>query len=75
MADRRQLILDSLVKALERALPAMTADLRSEMAGLSGTGGVGAVSVGVNTLVVILPPALFFLAWFIARRRNSRRAV
>jgi hypothetical protein len=49
--------------------------LRSEMAGLSGTGGVGAVSVGVNTLVVILPPVLFCLAWFIARRRNSRRAV
>jgi hypothetical protein len=44
--------------------------LRSEMAELSGSGGVGSVSVGVNTLVVILPPVLFCLAWFIARRRN-----
>ena len=49
--------------------------LRSEMAGLSGTGGVGAVSVGVNALVVILPPVLFCLGWFIARRRNTRRAL
>jgi hypothetical protein len=38
------------------------------MLGLSGTGGVGAVSVGVNALVVILPPVLFCLAWLIARR-------
>ena len=47
--------------------------LRSEMASLSGTGGgvVGAVSVGVDALVVILPPALFCLAWLIARRRRD----
>ena len=44
--------------------------LRSEMVRLSGSGGVGGVSIGVNTLVVILPPALFCLAWFIARRRS-----
>ena len=44
--------------------------LRSEVAAASGSGGVGGVSIGVNTLVVILPPLLFCLTWFIARRRN-----
>jgi hypothetical protein len=48
--------------------------LRSEMAGSSGTGGVGGVTIGVNTLVVVLPPVLFCLAWLIARRRNRPAA-
>ena len=45
--------------------------LRSEMAGLSGTGGVAGAAAGVNTLVVILPPVLFCLTWFVARRRKG----
>ena len=44
--------------------------LRSEVAAASGSGGVVPVAIGVNALVVILPPVLFCLAWFIARRRN-----
>jgi hypothetical protein len=48
--------------------------LRSEMVTSSGSGGVGGVSVGVSTLVVILPPMLFCLAWLIARRRNRAAA-
>ena len=44
--------------------------LQSEMARLSGSGGVAAVVVGVDGLVVIVPPVLFCLAWFVARRRN-----
>jgi hypothetical protein len=48
--------------------------LRSEMAGLSGSGGVGFVTFGLNPLIVILPPVLFCLAWFVARRRHRRGA-
>ena len=44
--------------------------LRSEVAASSGSGGVALIAIGVNTLVVILPPVLFCLAWLIARRRN-----
>lgn len=44
--------------------------LRSEVVRLSGSGGVAAVSMGVDTLVLVLPPAVFCLAWFLARRRS-----
>lgn len=43
--------------------------LRSEVASLSG-GGVAAASFGIDALVVILPPLVFCLAWFMARRRS-----
>jgi hypothetical protein len=45
-------------------------ELRSEVTGLSGSGGVAAASFGVDAFVVVLPPLLFWLTWFIARRRN-----
>lgn len=38
----------------------------------SGSGGIGAVSFGVNTLflaIPVLPPILLAIAWLIVRRR------
>ena len=53
--------------------------LRGPLIGLSGSGGVGAVSVGINELILaipVVPPILLVLAWLIARaRRNSPQAV
>ena len=48
--------------------------LRSQMAEVSaaGSGGIGAVSSGVNGALVFVPPALFFVMWVIARRRGRR---
>jgi len=48
--------------------------MRSAAAASSGSGGIVLVAIGINALVVILPPVLFCLAWFIARRRNRSAA-
>jgi hypothetical protein len=53
--------------------------LRGPLIGPSGSGGVGAVSVGINELILaipVVPPILLVLAWLIARvRGNSPQAV
>ena len=48
--------------------------LRSEMARMSGGGGVASVTMGVDTLVVVVPPVVFCLAWFLARWRSRPSA-
>jgi hypothetical protein len=44
----------------------------------SGSAGVGAVAVGISELVLaipVVPPIILFVAWLVARRRNSSTAV
>jgi hypothetical protein len=39
----------------------------------SGSGGIGAVSVGINELLLVIPlapPIVLFLVWLIARMRR-----
>ena len=46
--------------------------LRVFSAGSSGSGGIGAVSVGVNELMLalpVLPPIILIVAWLVARWR------
>lgn len=53
----------------------MSIEMRSRMARLERTGGVDGMAVQVDGVIVLLPPLLFCVAWFIARRRaaaNSR---
>jgi hypothetical protein len=46
--------------------------LQMTAASAAVAGGVGAVSVGINGAVVLLPPVLFVATWLIARRRARR---
>ena len=44
----------------------------------SGSGGIGAVSVGINELLLalpVLPPVILFVLWLIARLRPTTRQV
>ena len=46
--------------------------------GSSGSGGLGAVSVGISELALAIPfgpPILLFVAWLVARWRRSRSLV
>jgi hypothetical protein len=52
----------------------MSIQMRRQMAILERTGGVEAMGVQVDGLIVLLPPLVFCVACFIARRR-ARRAV
>ena len=43
---------------------------------MSGSAGIGAVSVGVPELAIgfwLLPPVLFFALWIVLRSRRTRR--
>jgi hypothetical protein len=48
--------------------------MRSQMARLERTGGVEAMAVQVDGLIVLLPPLVFCVAWLFARRRARRAA-
>jgi hypothetical protein len=52
----------------------MSMQMRRQMAILERTGGIEAMAVSVDGLIVVLPPLAFCVVWFIARRR-ARRAV
>jgi ABC-type sulfate transport system permease subunit len=47
---------------------------RAEMAreSASGGGGIGAVSMGVDATIVLVPPVVLVVAWLIARLRRRR---
>ncbi len=38
----------------------------------AGSGGIGAVSLAVNELVVLLPPLVFYAVWIWTRQRARR---
>ena len=48
--------------------------MQRQMARLERTGGVEAMAVQVDGLIVLLPPLVFCVAWLFARHR-ARRAV
>ncbi len=48
--------------------------LQLQMAAASDSAGGVGLAVGVNTLVVVLPPALLCLAWVGARHRAKARS-
>jgi hypothetical protein len=52
----------------------MSIQMRRRMAIVERTGGVEAMGVQVDGLIVLLPPLAFCVAWLIARHR-ARRAV
>jgi hypothetical protein len=52
----------------------MSLQMRRQMAIVERTGGVEAMSVGVDGLVVLLPPLAWCVAWLVARHR-ARRAL
>jgi hypothetical protein len=52
----------------------MSIQMRRQMAMVERTGGVEAMSIGVDGLVVLLPPLAFCAAWLVAPHR-ARRAL
>jgi hypothetical protein len=52
----------------------MMLSMRWQMARLERTGGVEAMAVQVDGLIVLLPPLVFCVAWLFARRRARREA-
>ena len=52
----------------------MGIQMRRQMASVELTGGVGAIAVQVDSLILLLPPLVFCVAWLFARDR-ARRAV
>ena len=52
----------------------MTIQMRRQMARLERTGGVEAMVVQTDGLIVLLPPLVLCVAWLIARRRARRAA-
>ena len=55
-------------------LPWTISEMRKQMARLERTGGVEAMAVQVDGLIVLLPPLVFCVAWLFARHRARRRA-
>jgi hypothetical protein len=51
----------------------MSIQMESQMASLQRTGGVAAMAVQVDGLIVLLPPLVFCIAWSFARHRARRR--
>ena len=51
----------------------MSIQMRRQMAILKRTGGVEAILVQVDGLIVLLPPLVFCVAWLFARHRARRR--
>ena len=49
-------------------------EMRKHMARLERTGGVEAMAVQVDGLIVLLPPLVFCVAWLFARHRARGRA-
>jgi hypothetical protein len=52
--------------------------LSGESLGSSGSGGIGAVSVGISELALAIPfgpPIVLVVAWLLARRRRKRTQV
>lgn len=52
----------------------MSIQMRRQMARLEQTGGVEAMAVSVDGLIVVLPPLVFCVAWLFARHRARRAA-
>lgn len=52
----------------------MIIQMRRQMARLERTGGVEAIAVQDDGLIVLLPPLVFCVAWLIARHRARRAA-
>jgi hypothetical protein len=52
----------------------MIISMRRQMAHLERTGGVEAMAVQVDGLIVLLPPLVFCVAWLFARHRARRAA-
>jgi hypothetical protein len=49
-------------------------NVRGDFVGDEGGGGIGAVSVGINPIILaipVVPPVVLILAWLIMRRRKS----
>jgi hypothetical protein len=52
----------------------MSIEMRRRMASLERTGGVEAMAVNVDGLIVLLPPLVFCVLWLFARHRARREA-